>query len=208
MRRPGNVLEVGSYVGAFLTAAREAGLAVQGLDVNASVNAFARGRGFAIHDGDLASLDGEESFDAVTIWNTFDQVSDPRATLFAASRLLRRGALLVIRVPNGGFYARKRRMLGARRRISRALARELLAQNNLLGFPYRWGFGPASLTRLLRDTGFAVERFYGDVLVPVADNYTRTWARLEEIVVKGAMSIRARTSPGSAPWLEVYARKL
>ena len=90
MGRGGSVLEVGSYVGAFLTAARELGLAVQGLDVNASVNAFARGRGFAVHDGDLASLAGEDLFDAIAIWNTFDQVPDPRATLFAAARLLRR----------------------------------------------------------------------------------------------------------------------
>jgi len=208
MNWPGTALEVGSYVGAFLTAARDAGLTIQGLDINASVNAYARSRGFAVHDGDLTSLAGEERFDAVAIWNTFDQVSDPRATLFAAWRLLRRGGLVVIRVPNGGFYAHVRHALASRWPVVRAMARELLAQNNQLGFPYRWGFDERSLEQLLAMTGFAVDRFYGDVLVPIADEYTRPWARVEELLFKGVLSLGARTAPRFAPWLEVYARKL
>lgn len=207
MGRGGSVLEVGSYVGAFLTAARELGLAVQGLDVNASVNAFARSRGFAVHDGDLASLAGEDVFDAIAIWNTFDQVPDPRATLFAAARLLRRGGLIVVRAPSGDFYARKRGLLGSSRGTRRAIGREMLAQNNLLGFPYRWGFTESSLNKLLDAVGFRVDRIYGDVLVPIADEYTRSWARLEESLFKWVSRLWARTSSRSAPWLEVYARK-
>ena len=58
--------------------------------------------------------------------------------------------------------------------MTRAAARAVLAQNNLLTFPYRWGFTPQSLTRLLSETGFSVRRIRGDVLVPVADRLDAT----------------------------------
>ena len=207
MGRSGSVLEVGSYVGSFLTEARDLGLSVQGLDVNPTVNAFARSRGFAVHDGELATMPGEACFDAIAIWNTFDQVPDPRATLFAAARLLRPEGLVVLRAASGAFYANNRRLLTSRFGAVRALGRELLAQNNLLGFPYRWGFAEPSLTKLLAAAGFRVERLLGDVLVPIADEFTRPWARAEETVYKSLARLWARTSAGSAPWLEVYARK-
>ena len=76
--RGGSGLEVGSYVGAFLAAARDEGLQVQGLDVNADVNAFTRSMGFTVHDGELANFATDQTFDAVAIWNTFDQLADPR----------------------------------------------------------------------------------------------------------------------------------
>lgn len=44
--RTGRGLEVGSYVGAFLAAARDEGWSFTGLDVNEHVNAFARQQGF------------------------------------------------------------------------------------------------------------------------------------------------------------------
>src|SRR3954466_11196264 len=85
----GTGLEVGSYVGAFLAAARDEGLQFEGLDINANVNAFVRTMGFTVHDGELASFDADRTFDAVAIWNTFDQLADPRAAVNAAAKLLR-----------------------------------------------------------------------------------------------------------------------
>ena len=213
-------LEVGSYVGAFLAAARDAGLVFEGLDVNTGVNAFTRSLGFRVSDGDLAALrrDRSESrYGVVAVWNTFDQLPDPRDAANAAWWLLRPGGVLAVRVPNGAFYARVRgaavkatgvrRRAGARAFARKLLARELLAQNNLLGFPYRFGFTPQSLGRLLDRTGFSVERVYGDVLVRTADEWTRPWARAEERVVKGLLRAVVREGERPAPWIEVYARK-
>jgi 2-polyprenyl-3-methyl-5-hydroxy-6-metoxy-1,4-benzoquinol methylase len=87
--RGGSGLEVGSYVGAFLAAAREEGLQFEGLDVNAQVNAFSRAMGFTVHDGDVSAFHADRTFDVVAIWNTFDQLADPRATVNAAATLLR-----------------------------------------------------------------------------------------------------------------------
>lgn len=197
MGRGGSGLEVGSYAGAFLAAAREVGLQFDGLDINPEANALARMLGFTVHDGELSSFQPDRRFDVVAIWNTFDQLADPRGAVAAAASLLSPGGLLVIRVPNGAFYARFRRW----RR-----AWPLLAQNNLLTFPYRWGFTPKSLARLLSDSRFAVRASRGDVLVPIADEWTRPWARIEERAIKQTMGAIAGASRRFAPWIEIYAQ--
>jgi SAM-dependent methyltransferase len=204
--RRGSGIEVGSYVGAFLAAARAVGLRFEGVDVNPDVNAFTRALGFTVHDGELTDLDDERAFDAVAIWNCFDQLADPRAAVHAAWRLLRPNGVLAIRVPNGAYYARLRPAL-ARRGVRGAVARALLAQNNLLGFPYRFGFTARSLALLLERSGFALRRVEGDVLVPIADEWTRGWAAAEERVVKLALGVAARARAEWAPWLEVYAAR-
>lgn len=195
MGRRGTGLEVGSYVGAFLSAARESRWSFEGLDINPRVNAFARSLGFAVHDGALESFRPERQFDAVAIWNTFDQLPEPANAVRLARRLIAPGGLLALRVPNGECYVRWRARLGG---PLSPLAVALLAQNNLLTFPYRWGFSPASLTRLLREEGFTVRRVVGDVLVPTADEYSRAPAVLEERLLKPL------TRPWR-PWFEIYA---
>ena len=197
--RRGSGLEVGSYVGAFLAAAREHRWTFEGLDINPHVNAFTRSLGFTVHDGDLDSFHPGRTFDAVTIWNTFDQLPDPANAVRAARRLLAPGGTLAIRVPNGSCYRLWRRRMDAPGPLG-AAAVGLLAQNNLLTFPYRFGFSPASLSKLLRQEGFAMSHVHGDVLVPTADEYTRRLAALEERLLKPL------TRPWT-PWFEVYCSK-
>jgi SAM-dependent methyltransferase len=206
--RGGSGLEVGSYVGAFLAAARDVGLQMEGVDVSASVNAFTRSLGFTVHDGELTTMPAERDgrADAVAIWNTFDQLQAPREAVTAARRLLRADGVLVIRVPNGAFYARLRSRL-ARGGVRRSVAGALLAQNNLLGFPYRAGFSPSSLTRFVTESGFRVEKVFGDTLVPIADEWTRPWARAEERIIKVLLRLAARGADW-APWFELYARRI
>jgi hypothetical protein len=82
----------------------------------------------------------------------------------------------------------------------------VLAQNNLLAFPYRHGFTVRALTRLLDEQGFQLHHVHGDVLVPIADEWTKPWARVEETLIKGAMAAVARRDGARrAPWLDVYA---
>lgn len=196
--RGGAGLEVGSYVGGFLAAARDYGLQFEGVDISTGINAFTRSLGFAVHDGDLASVPRERRFDVVAIWNTFDQLADPRGAVNVAHGLLSPGGILVIRVPNGAYYAEHR---GDRSTWP------ALAQNNLLTFPYRWGFTAHSLERLLGASGFSVACQRGDVLVPIADEWTRPWAAREERDIKRALREDARQSLDDAPWLEVYAKR-
>lgn len=201
--RPGRGLEVGSYVGGFLAAAKELGWDFHGLDVNESAVAHARDRGLDAAVGAIESMDGsDERYDAVAIWNCLDQLAQPRMAVATAARLLRPGGLLALRVPNGAFYARLRRRLTGH---GAALARALLAWNNLLAFPYRTGFTPSSLSRMLHAHGLRIVATHGDTAVPLADEWTRPWATAEERMLKA--TIRLLTGNGAAPWFELYARK-
>jgi SAM-dependent methyltransferase len=199
LRHRGRGLEVGSYVGAFLAAARDARWQFEGLDVNKGVNAFTRSLGFTVHDGDLEHFKSERRYDAVAIWNTFDQLPDPRAALHAAVRLLRPGGVVAIRVPNGAAYTALRARLDRRGPMAR-VASTVMAHNNLLTFPYRFGFTPHALGELLGDAGLEVERVVFDSLVPTADEWTRRWARVEERLLRPLTRV-------SKPWFEVYARR-
>ncbi|HET9425687.1 MAG TPA: class I SAM-dependent methyltransferase [Gemmatimonadaceae bacterium] len=196
--RGARVLEVGSYVGAFLAAARDAGLNAAGVDINPAVNRFTRSLGFDVRDGELPEME-TDPVDAIAIWNTFDQLSDPRGVAIAAFARLKPGGVLAIRVPNGDYYRRMRPGASAGRR------RAVLAHNNLLTFPYRWGFSPSALRTLLEETGFREVRSIGDVLVPTADEWTRRWARAEEWVVKRLMRGVGAPAADRSPWFEQYA---
>ena len=201
--RPGRGLEIGSYAGAFLSAARAAGWQFEGVDLNETANEFARSLGHTVTSGDLVSYRTAQPFDAVAIWNCFDQLPDPRTAARAVRALLRPNGVLAIRVPNGAFYAAVRRRLGG---VAGPVARTLLAHNNLLGFPYRHGFTVQSLSLLLEDTGFDVIRTHGDALVPIADEWTRGWAAAEERMIKTAMKALASLDSDGAPWFELYAK--
>jgi len=205
--RGGSVLEVGSYVGAFLDAARDEGLAAEGVDINERTNEFTRSLGFTVHDGELCDTPSDRAFDAIVVWNTLDQLADPRGTIMSAVGRLTPSGVFAARVPNGQFYMAWRGRLGARNSARHAFAQAILAQNNLLAFPYRWGFSIASLTRLFREAGLVEERAFGDVLVSVGDEWTRRWARVEERVAKTALRLAVRWAPERAPWIEVYARR-
>lgn len=200
--RCGEGLEVGSFVGGFLSAARDAGWRFEGVDINPKAAAFACRQGFRVMEGTLDDVPPNRRYDAVAIWNTFEQLADPRAAARSARALLRDGGMLALRVPNGAFYAALRSALGG---PAAPVARALLAHNNLLGFPYRHGFTPASLDRLLGATGFRVVRTFGDTLVPIADRWTRPWAAAEERAIKLALRGLVRLGAGvqRAPWFEV-----
>jgi SAM-dependent methyltransferase len=207
--RTGRGLEVGSYVGGFLAAARELGWQFEGVDVNATASGYARSLGLRVTVGTIETLAGdavlEKRFAAVAFWNCFDQLADPRSATIAARKLLAPHGVLAIRVPNGEFYARVRPLLGT---PAAPAARLLLAHNNLLTFPYRYGFTRSSVTRLLERCDCEVTETVGDVLVPIADRWTRRWAVAEERIVKALLKAVTRTDGRThlAPWIEVYAR--
>ena len=192
----GSGLELGSYVGAFLCAARAEGWRFEGVDVNEAASAFAERQGFRVWRGGLEAVPAERQFDAIAIWNCFDQLPAPRATLVDARNRLRAGGIVAIRVPNGEQYATL-----VRGRGGHPVRRAVLAYNNLLGFPYRHGFTPSSLQLLLQREQFEVLQVRPDVLVPTADRWTKRWARLEERLVK--QLLRWARVPA---WFEVYAR--
>ena len=97
---PGRLLDVGCGAGFFLTAAKQLGWQVAGVEPSAGAAAV-RDPTIEVHVGGLESLnDRTPSFDLITFWDVLAHVDDPFATLQSATRLLARGGLVLIKTPN------------------------------------------------------------------------------------------------------------
>jgi SAM-dependent methyltransferase len=215
------VIEAGSFVGGFLAAGRERGWEVTGVDPGAEVTDFCQSKGLPVFRGTLEEAPfGAESVDAVVIWNTFDQLPEPGPALDAARRLLRPGGLLTLRIPNGESFrffssrlSRFRREHGPAKTLRHFLLLAM-AWNNLLAFPYLYGYSTATLDRLLSPHGFRRIGSTPDTLVRLSDEKTKLWAAWEERVVKtllkGMARAEGRLTPSRcalAPWLDLFYRK-
>ncbi|HZO90001.1 MAG TPA: methyltransferase domain-containing protein [Chthonomonadaceae bacterium] len=212
------VAEVGSFVGGFLAAGREQGWEMLGVDPGEEVDDFCARHGLPVFKGTLDEAPLlPASLDCVAIWNTFDQMPDPHPTLRAARRLLHPGGLLAVRVPNGRcFRACTHWLRRARHTPLRPLAAWLLcamAWNNLLAFPYLYGYSVPTLDRLLARYGLERVGARGDTLVRLADAQTKRWAAWEERLSKAAFHLAARMEAlhprcqfTLAPWLDVLYR--
>lgn len=202
LRNHAEVLEIGSHLGSFLQTAEEWGWRPTGLDIGAYTSSFARRQGMSVKRLPLEDYSPRLRPDAIFIWNCFEQLDDPSAILDRSYRLLAPHGLLVVRVPNADFYRRKRKQL-EQAEGSKPL-REL-GYNNLLGFPYLYGYTPSTLDRLLRNNGFnPVVRHNSNLLTPP---YPELSARIR----KEWRAIRRKTeaSPESGgPWIEVVSRRL
>jgi SAM-dependent methyltransferase len=149
------VLEVGSFVGGLLAEGLGRGWDMFGVDPGDEVAAFCRARGLPVFHGTLEQAELQpDSFDAVLVWNTFDQLPDPRPTLEAALLLLRDGGVLTIRIPNGACFAWAMGLLAGSRRALRTPLYTALAWNNLLTFPYIYGYSARTVAAVTASYGF------------------------------------------------------
>lgn len=211
---PGRILEVGSFLGGFLDVAREEGWDAVGIDPSEQLAAHCRARGLRVVESTLEDLVSEgtgEGYDCVAIWNTFDQLPEPKPTLEAAARVLRPGGILVLRVPHGRYYQALREKARSRSWLARYPSEAQLAWNNLLSFPYLHGYDVDTLDRLATPFGFVRVLAQGDVLCRLAGRSTARWARAEEWLVKRwqrrVLVREASAERIVAPWLDVYYRR-
>lgn len=215
-QRPGlKIVEVGSFVGSFLAAGRERAWDMLGVDPGEQAVAFCRGKGLPVVRGTLPEIAlPPRSVDCVAIWNTFDQLPDPRPTLKAARDALRPGGVLAIRIPNGACFDASMRRMEVLPAWASAWLRRALVWNNLLMFPYLVGYSVPNADRLLRRFDFRRLAVQPDTLVTLADRNLRWWAALEERLVKAGCraaaaveSLLFKDSHAAAPWLDLYYRK-
>src|SRR5437762_2357839 len=96
------------------------------------------------------------SFDGVFIWNCFEQIPNPRPTLAEYHRILRRDGVLNVRTPNGLFYELCESVLAEQdlRSSAAKFLKNAMGYNNLLGFPYMYGYSVNTLERLIKECGF------------------------------------------------------
>lgn len=203
--RTPSVIEIGSFVGGFLTAATELGWQAIGIDPGREVAQFCRAKGLTVFEAaaDETRL-GKGCADAVVIWNTFDQLPNPEATLEQVRRWLRPDGIFALRVPSGHCFRACVRWLRRLPSIARAPLRVAMAWNNLLGFPYLHGYSVDTLDRLLSRFGLRRVVFHPSVLPRLADANTKWWAVHEEQLVKSAWRTLTRANGRSAPWFDAY----
>jgi SAM-dependent methyltransferase len=194
--RGSRVLEIGSYVGGFLEAARRWEWNAIGVDIGRDTAAYAVAQGFEVTTERFERIDfPAESFDGVFIWNCFEQMPDPAVVLERVHAISKRGAPLVLYVPDAGVYAAAERAFAAgepREPISPIV--QQLAYNNLLGFPHHFGYSEALLTRTVESCGFARQSIANvPAIRPLRDRLT-----------KGARDEEQRVEPA---WIEAIFRR-
>jgi len=139
----GRLLDVGCAAGFFMQIGRERGWEVYGVEPASRMAQFARSElGLAVFGGKLREAGFPSgSFDAVTLWDVLEHLTDPRQDLLEVHRVLRAGGLLVLETQNIASWA------------ARVLGKRWLHYGNQL---HLFHFSPQTVSRLLADTGFRV----------------------------------------------------
>ncbi|MEW5946645.1 MAG: class I SAM-dependent methyltransferase [bacterium] len=145
MKPPGDILDVGSAGGFFPAAAARGGWNARAVEIAPTAAEFARKNfGLEVFEGEITDAPyDDETFDAVTMFDVIEHLTNPYAALRKAFRLLRRGGRIFIVTPS--FDSLPRRILGA--------DWGLLAPEHHLYY-----FTPATLRKLVEIAGFKVEK--------------------------------------------------
>jgi SAM-dependent methyltransferase len=202
------VVELGSHLGAFLQAAEEWSWRPTGVDIGAYTSLFSEHRGLRVKREPFEDVRlPRHSADAVCVWNCFEQLEHPAETLETAYALLKRHGLLILRIPNFGFYETWQRL--ARVRAFKHSAFRSLAYNNLLGFPYLNGYSPSLLNSIVARHGFIAVAGSDTTLVTMP--FPDVSAKVREELKAAYRPYRnaTLTSPWtvSGPWVEMAYRR-
>lgn len=135
-----NLLEVGSAGGFFIEAATAAGIDACGIDISdVAVNYAQKSLGVNVTKARLESMHDDSRWDAIAAFHVLEHVDNPRGFVEAVLTALKPGGVFAVEVPNIA---------------SRAAERDRANWEALQPEFHRWHFSPATLTRLLRDSGF------------------------------------------------------
>jgi len=143
--RGGRALDVGCAAGYCLRVLAERGFAVKGVELSPVIAREAQAHlgQDAVHVGTLeTSPHAPGSFDLITLWDVVEHVIDPHALLRRARELLAPGGLLVLETQD----------------VESPFARILRRRwHHYKHSEHLYHFAPATIRRLLTDSGFRVE---------------------------------------------------
>lgn len=155
--KPGKLLDIGCGIGIFLNMAREYGWEVTGVEVSPFAAEYARKRfNLEVHRGGLRKSNfPSNTFDVVTLWDTFEHMADPFAELREIKRVLKTGGVLLLDTPNADGLLR-----AAADVLFRVTAGQCHYPVRKLYHKYHlYYFGAANLSRALHEAGFTILEF-------------------------------------------------
>jgi SAM-dependent methyltransferase len=196
------LLDVGAHAGRFLDAARRAGWAAEGLELNPQTAAYAtRASGVVVHQGNVQTLDpGAGRFDAVTLTDVLEHVPNPLVVLRRVHALLAAGGVVGIKVPNGPVQRAKEQV---RARVTPGY-RATLA-DNLVHVNH---FSPAALRLALHVAGFGeIPITAGAPELPAGGSLRNAAARAVRRACYAATAITGGPVSPFAFNLQAYARR-
>ena len=178
-RRTGHLLDVGCGYGFFLSAMKNRGWTVSGIEISTTGRKYAQQHfGLSIYGKPLAEMRfAEHSFDAVTLFYVIEHLLDPAAVLREVRRILKPGGIVLLRWPNTTPIIK---LLG---RAARGL--------DLYHTPYHlYDFSASTIQRLLIQTGFThIETRLGGFSLPAS--MRARWASvLSGLLPKGCFAFR------------------
>jgi SAM-dependent methyltransferase len=143
------LLDVGCSLGYTLEAAKELGLTGVGVDVSQTAVDACRQLGF---EADVAGLEAlpypDERFSVVVMKHVLEHTAAPLAALRETRRVLRRGGVLFIAVPNAEYAKAARNPTASR----------FYRPDAHGGIEHQYYYSPATLARMLEKSGFGVVR--------------------------------------------------
>ena len=147
---PGRILDVGCSTGIFLDAMRRSGWETYGVEINTTAAQYARQRfGLKVFVGQLTDAHlPSDSFDVMTFWDVLEHTFDPLESLHEANRLLIKGGVIGITLPN---WDSLDRMIFGHEWIGYDVPRHLHV------------FTPLVLQKLLERTGFCLTGAWCDL---------------------------------------------
>lgn len=94
------VLDIGCSAGGFLDNARKRGYRASGLELNTEEAALCRNAGHDVAEATIAELDGNRTFDLITLWDVFEHIKDGRSLLLDARKHLTEDGVIFIQSPS------------------------------------------------------------------------------------------------------------
>ena len=144
----GKLLDVGCAHGFFLSAARERGWEVYGVEISKLASDYAREKyGLNVINKSLEDTHfPNKFFDVVTMWDVLEHLGDPPAVMVEVKRILRKDGFVFLQVPNfSGFQSR----------LMRGRWKDIKPPYHL------WYFTPKTLSQLVNSKGFSIVRIGG-----------------------------------------------
>lgn len=156
LAREGRWLDVGCSTGAFLEAARRAGIEAEGIDVSAEAVAQARAAGLPARQARVEELEPEKPYGTITAFDVIEHLLDPRAFLARLRGWLVPQGVLALTLPD----------------VASAYPRWLMRSRWFYYNPeeHLHYFSPDTISRLLSEEGFRVLHV-GRAYKPISPRY-------------------------------------